>query len=135
MGVSDGPEHPAMKARVVIPAPYVPRRAGSRRACSGVLILGHETLAALSLHRGAKLCGIVPRHRAGTDTEHRVAIDLGLADQRLLAGELRVFLLELAEGHLSVFFSAADSKLDREAADGGIGRRNRSRGCRSGRLN
>src|SRR5919112_43176 len=82
-GVSSKPEHPAIKARVVIPAPYVPCSAGSRilggQAC---LVLGHEALAALALQLGAEGRRLFLRHRSDTHTVDRIAVHLGLADHR-----------------------------------------------------
>src|SRR4029453_17061815 len=54
-GVSSKPEQPAIKARVVIPAPYVPCSAGSRNLDRQAFsVLSNEALAALALQFGAE---------------------------------------------------------------------------------
>src|SRR5215213_2654466 len=106
-GVSSKPEHPAIEARVVIPAPYVPCSAGSRNlgrqayrvsslhlVPSLHLVLGDEALAALALHLGAEGGGLVLGQGPDADAIDGVAVHLGLADHRRHALEVRMLALQ-----------------------------------------
>ena len=107
-GVRAAPEQPAMKARVM-PAPWDRGRLGS--------VLRDEALAPGTLELVAERRGIVFRHRPYPNTIQRVAVDLGLPDQRRTAIEVAVFLLQLLKCRARFSLCRANGNLHGPPAD------------------